>query len=482
MAGLFRFAKEVLGVDFYPGQKDILRRWAKSGKRKLLAALGRRSGKDLMAATIAIWNALVEDYSGLQRPGERRFIIVVATRIEQAREFIRVVRELLQNAPEASLAEMVDSSASTLDEIVFKNNVVIRAMPCSSRSTRGLPISLLILNEVAHMSTTEEGFAAGKAVYRALTPSTIQFKDRGYIMLISSPLWASGIFWDLYQQGTTGADPELFVERRPTWEVNPTITRESLEPEFLADPDSARVEYGADFVEGAGAFLSAVAIRECVVTGRKALPPVPGIRYAAAADPAFAAGGDAFTFAIGHRVGTGDTAKFVIDRLESWRGKTSPLNSDAVLDEIAAIGKQYGISRITLDQYAVVPLSDGLRRRGITAKAQPLTSELKADIYGALKRAINTNAIELLDDPALHAELIHLEIRPTPSGKPRIQATGSFHDDRAMAIATVTHALSAQSNGLEYVRWLKATLAAEEAGRHEAAVKRAAAGPFAIAP
>jgi hypothetical protein len=240
----------------------------------------------------------------------------------------------------------------------------------------------------------------------------------------------------------TGTD--IFVAQKPTWEMNPTITRESLEDEFRADPDRANVEVGAQFLEGAGAYLTAVSIKECIAKERTALPVADGVRYWAAADPAFAAGGDAFTFAIGHRIGTGEESTCVVDRLESWKGKRSPLNSDSVLDEIAALAREYKVSEVISDQYAVIPISDGLRRRGVHLKAQPLGNELKADIFGALKRAINTARIELLDDPMLVAELQHLQIRPTPSGKPRIAAAPGFHDDLAMVVATLCHAMKAK--------------------------------------
>jgi hypothetical protein len=156
-------------------------------------------------------------------------------------------------------------------------------------------------------------------------------------------------FYDLFRAGETGADPDLFVTRRATWEVNAAIARESLEGEFQADPEGASVEYGAEFAEGVGAFLNATAVYECLVRCRRALPPLPGVRYVAAADPAFAAGGDAFTFAIAHRVGEGDAARFVLDRLESWRGRRSPLNSDAVLDEIVDLARFYRIRQVVSD-------------------------------------------------------------------------------------------------------------------------------------
>lgn len=442
MKGLVRFARETLGVELYPGQIQVLAEWAASGKRKAVLALGRRSGKGLMAAVAAIHNAVVPDYSGFLRPGETRFIVVVAVRQEQARESIRVIRELLRAAPDKDLRQLVDESRSTADEVVFKTGVVVRAMPCSSRSTRGLAISLLILDEAAHLSTVEEGFAAGAQVYRALLPSTAQFGEVGYVMATSSPLWCDGIFWELFQAGISGS-PDTFAIQRPTWEMNPTITRESLESEFIADPDSARVEFGAEFESGAGQYLATAAIRDCIVEGRtELLPAAEGPRYIAACDPAFAAGGDAFTFCIGHQVGSDVGATAVIDRLESWRGRKSPLNSDAVLDDIARLAAGYGVREVISDQYAVIPLADGLRRRGVHLRAEPLTNELKADIFGTFKRAVNLGAVELLDDPGLIGELIHLQVRPTPSGKPRISAAAGHHDDKAMVVATVVHAMT----------------------------------------
>ena len=442
-----RFARESLGVDLYPGQCEVFAEWESSGKRKGIFCLGRRSGKGLMAGIKSIHNAVVEQYGpGYLRPGETRFIVPVATRQEQSREQIRVIKELIANARDPRIARLVDQELSTLDEVVFRHGVVIRALPCSSRSTRGLPISLLILDEAGHMMTNEDGFAAGKRVYQALLPSTAQFKDRGYVMVTSTPLWADGIFWDLFLSGIKGAK-DTFVAQRPTWEMNPNITRESLEPEFMSDPDSARAEYGAEFVEGAGAYLPAPQIQACRIDGRRELQPDEATWYVAAADPAFAAGGDAFTFCIGHAVGKGEQSNVVVDLLRSWRGKQSPLNSDKVLDEIAEECGRYRIRRVISDQHAVVPLSDGLRRRGIKLIPQPLYNELKADIFGTLKKLLNMERIELLDDPLLVSELVSMQLRPTMSGKPKIQAASGHRDDRAMVVATVAHALFKPAQG-----------------------------------
>ncbi|MHB8689010.1 MAG: terminase large subunit domain-containing protein [Candidatus Dormibacteraceae bacterium] len=442
MRGLVRFAREQLGVELYPGQIEVLDEWAASGKRKAVLCLGRRSGKGIISATAAIFNAVIPDYSTHLRPGETRFIVIVATKEQQAREHIRVIRELLANAPDLDLRTLVDSAASTTDEVVFTNGVVVRAMPCSARSVRGLAASLVIFDEFAHFQTETEGYQAARTVWRALTPSVAQFKQDGYVLVTSTPLWPSGPFYDLFQQGMTGADSNMFVARRPTWEVNANITRADLDAEFLADPEGAAVEFGADFSQGLGAYLDPVSVHSCVKKGLRDLPPLEGVQYIAAADPAFAAGGDAFAFAIAHRQGD----DFILDRLQTWRGKDSPLNSDAVLDEIAGVARQYRVDSVVSDQYAIVPLGDALRRRGIVLRGQPLSNELKADMFGALKRAINLGQAQLLDDANLINELVHLELRPTPSGKPRIAAAAGHKDDRAMVVATAIHALAATAD------------------------------------
>lgn len=446
MKGLVRFAREHLGLELYPGQIQVLEAWAQSGARKAVLCLGRRSGKGLLAAVGAIFNAVAIDYSHYLRRGETRFILVVATREQQAREFIRVVRELLAAAQDPDLAALVDEAASTENEVVFRTGVVIRAMPCTSRSTRGLAASMVIFDEFAHMQSDTEGYQAARNVWRALTPSVAQFKEQGYVLVTSTPSWASGAFHDLVRTGEAGRDKNLFVIRKATWEVNSTISRDSLEGEFVADPESARVEYGAEFAQSGGAYLDPDVVLAAVVANRKYLPPRLGVRYIAAADPAFAAGGDSFTFCVAHRHGSGEDTITVLDRLESWRGKTSPLSSDLVLDEIAELAKEYRLQRLVSDQYAVVPLADGLRRRGVTLTAQPLTNELKADIFASLKRALNLGQVELLDRPDLVAELNRLEVRPTATGRPRIVGAGGFKDDLAMVVASVVHGLDSSSS------------------------------------
>ncbi len=453
MKGLVGFARRSLGLQLHPGQVDVLKAWELSGKRKAMLVLGRRSGKGILSAIAVVYNAVVPDYSDYIRPGETRFILAVATNLTQARDFIAQVRSLLDGAIDPDLVGLIDTAATNADEITLRTEagpVCISAMPCSSRAIRGRAASMIVGDEAAHMQTTEDGYQAGRSVWRALAPSIAQFGPKGYALITSTPLWPSGWFPDMFRAGESGADPDLFVIRRPTWEVrdgegiphSQPITRESLEGEFAADPEGASVEYGAEFSESVGSYLDAESVRDCVIPNRQHLPRLEGVKYVGAADPAFAQGGDQFAFAIGHLEGRGDKARVIIDRLESWRGVTSALNSDIPLDQIAELAREYDLEQVISDQYAATMIADGLRRRGVVLKQQPLDNKLKGDIFQSMKRLVNMARLELPDRPDLVTELLSLQLKQTKGGLPKIEAVRGARDDLAMVVATVTHALA----------------------------------------
>ena len=426
MKNLGRFARESLGLALFSGQLQVLEEWAESGKRKLLLCLGRRSGKGLMAVVAAIYNAVIEDYDGFLRPGEARFIVVVANRDEQAQEFIRAVREVLENALDPDLIAMVDWERCTLSQIVFKHNVIIRAMPCSSRSTRGLAISTVILDECGHFQTDSDGIGAGKAVYQALEPSVAQFGGKGYVMFTSTPMWRSGLFWEQYRNGTEGVDDQLLVIKRATWEMNPSITRESLEPNFRVDPDGAATEYGADFSAAEGAFLD---ILDILAAKRESgtLAPDAELKYKAAIDPAFQK--DSFAMAVAHKAKEG----VVIDGVWVWhRG-----GYEQTLDEVAGIAERYAIRTVRTDQFSSQPILEGLQKRKLGCDVIPWDNANKFEAFTRLKAALVTRQVTFPNDDRIVNELMNLEARPTATGLVRISASAGNHDDRASVIAAL---------------------------------------------
>ena len=185
------FARDVLGVSLHPRQKEALRGLA--AHQLSLLCLGRRSGKTLVACIWAVYDAVVRDLSEHVRPGEPRYVVVVATASDQARRAFQVVRSFF-DLP--LLSPLV--ARDTNEELHLTTGVVIKCLPCSARSTRGLAISTVIFDELAHFIDTENGYQAGEQVYRALAPSVAQFGDAGRIVCLSTPRGQRGIFWRLW--------------------------------------------------------------------------------------------------------------------------------------------------------------------------------------------------------------------------------------------------------------------------------------------
>jgi hypothetical protein len=427
------FARDVLGLTLYPKQAAILDEWDERRPAESVESLGRRSGKTLMAGARAVHNAVVEDYTGLLRPGERRYIVCVATTQDQARIALRTIGGLF--GASSRLASLVASE--TADEILLKNNVVIRALPCSARAGRGLPVSMVILDELAHFTTTEEGNAAGSRVYAALAPSVAQFGDKGHVIAISTPYAKQGAFWDLFQLAMSGQHPSMMAVQAPTWEVNPTIPQEWLDRQRAKDPDLYRVEYGAEFTAAIAGYLDGAAVWACVSVGVRERAPVEGQRYSFGIDPAYV--GDRFALVGATRIGD----RISVDVVRTWRGtRTQPVQHSAVLGEIKGLSDVYNRAGLHTDQFAAEPIRQGLSALGCSVTYAPWTNESKAAAFSALKQAINTGEIVLPDDAELVRELGALEIRQTAGGKPKIGAPSGGHDDIATALAAAVAALT----------------------------------------
>jgi hypothetical protein len=65
-------AARLFGVTPYPAQAEILREIDSGRYREIILCLGRRSGKNLMAAIIALHDALFRDLRRHTRRRERR--------------------------------------------------------------------------------------------------------------------------------------------------------------------------------------------------------------------------------------------------------------------------------------------------------------------------------------------------------------------------------------------------------------------------
>ena len=132
------FCREVLGLEPYEKQCEVL--MAMANHQRVVLAIGRRGGKTTITSAWSVYDSVLRDLRRYSRPNEPRYVLLVAASLSQARSLFRTISDMFK-VPD--LAGMVLSE--TMDELRIKNIhgelVVLRVMPCSDRSTRGLPVS-----------------------------------------------------------------------------------------------------------------------------------------------------------------------------------------------------------------------------------------------------------------------------------------------------------------------------------------------------
>jgi hypothetical protein len=258
---------------------------------------------------------------------------------------------------------------------------------------------------------------------------------------------AGAPLYDLMQIGKAGTDPRmLFSWYSGDYCTDPAFA--ALPPEQRANPSMASWVDGSRYIEqqrgrlpsgrfrrlhlnlpGApeGAAFDQGAVLACVVTGRRILPPQPGISYRAFVDMSGGSSDDA-VLAIGHREGR----IAIIDRVEKQIG-TPPLKPQAAVPHFARIMAEYGCAKVFGDSYG-----------GNTFRAEFYDARVaytpcyrdKSQLYEAFEPVLNAREVELLDLPTLIEQTVSLVWRGQ-----KIDHESNSHDDWINAVAGLVFAL-----------------------------------------
>jgi hypothetical protein len=171
-----------------------------------------------------------------------------------------------------------------------------------------------------------------------------------------------------------------------------------------------------------GAAFSAHAVMNAIVAKRHRLEPEAGVSYAAFVDMSGGSSDDA-VLAIAHR--DPESKRAVLDLLEAQTGRP-PFNPRDAVRKFAGLLSQYGLSRVTGDDYA----GQTFRRDFEAASIAYSIAPSKSYLYDALEPKLNAGEIELLDISELQEQLLTLVLR---GGK--IDHQPGDHDDYANAAA-----------------------------------------------
>jgi len=424
----------LLNTPLWPKQQKILEEFWQGNYSLAVWALGRRSGKTLMAAVTATYAAtmLADEYKRHLRPGERFYIVSVANTIDQAKIALQGVKDLINGSP--ILKPLI--VRETADTLELSNGAVFKALPASSRSGRGMACPLLIFDEIAHAVDTEAGNAAGSSLYQALSPSVAQFGSLGKILLLSSPWIQQGIFWNLFKQANSGQFPQMQVVQASTWEVNPTISHAWLEQEKARDPELFNIEYAANFSSSLSAFIDPQLV-EAAINHDRSLPPVSKFYrcYVLSLDPA-KGNRDSYTACIAHYEGE----RFVVDRFHefspSWGdGKKTQVNISEVESWILEHHKLYGFAAVVLDQYNSAATIQRLSGK-VPIMEQTWTVPSKTEAFSKLRELFNAGNIDLYPHTKAVQQLKNLIVKYRPNGTWSVSGgNGAAVDDYAAALA-----------------------------------------------
>ena len=380
--------------------------------------VGRRGGKSLIAAFVAVFLSCFKDYSQWLGPGEVATVMVIAADRKQARVVMRYIAGFIKGI--SMLRGMLVNQ--TKEQLELSNRVVIEVHSCNFRAVRGYTLAAAICDEVAFWRS-DESANPDSEVLAALRPALSTIPG-SLLMCISSPYARRGALWEAYQKHYGIDDDPILVWQGDTLGMNPSIDPSVIERAYEEDESNAAAEYGAEFRRDIETFVSREAVEACRIPDRLEMPFVPGVRYAGFVDPS---GGmqDSFTLGIAHE----QDGRAVLDVV---RERRPPFSPEQVTAEYAEVLKSYHVYQVEGDRYAGEWPREQFRKHGVEYKPSEAP---KSDIYRELLAPLNSGRIELLDHQRLIAQLCGLERRTARGGKDSIDHPPNTHDDLINAAA-----------------------------------------------
>lgn len=385
--------------------------------REAFLIIGRRGGKSLIAALVALYAAVFRRYR--LAPGERGIVMVIAADRRQARVVLRYLVGFIERSPR--LADLVERRVN--EAVHFRNGISIEVHTASFRTTRGYTVVGAICDEVAFWHS-DDSANPDTEILAALRPSMLTVPG-SLLLCISSPYARRGALWQAFKDHYAKDGDPIFVWRAATRVMNPAVPEDVIAEAYQRDEAAASAEYGAEFRRDIETFVAREVVEAAAVPERRELSPVLGVEYVGFVDPS---GGsqDSMTLAVAHAEASG---RVVLDLL---RERRPPFSPEALVQEFVAALRPYRIATVTGDRYAGEWPREQFRKGGV--EYEP-AAQAKSEIYKSLLPLLNSRRIELLDEPRLLAQLVALERRTARGGRDSIDHAPGGHDDVVNAAA-----------------------------------------------
>ena len=233
----------MIPFNMYDFQKDCIDDFNEHRFNIILKS--RQQGLSTLAAAYSLWLAIFK---------KEQSILVIATKLKIAQNFIVKVKSMLRSLPKwLILPEMVSNNKQ---EIVFNTGSQIKAIPTSEDAGRSESLSLLIVDEAAFVRNFD-------TIWTGIYPT---LSTGGRAIILSTPNGAGGQYYKLYTQAE--ANLNEFNAIKIPWHFNPDYDQVWFD-KMTANMSKRQIaqEFLCDFSTSGETFLDDVAIdwmRTCV--------------------------------------------------------------------------------------------------------------------------------------------------------------------------------------------------------------------------
>ena len=269
--GLPLTAEQLAIVKRFTGRDDM----PAEGFKEVYAICGRRAGKSIIAALIAVYVSCFIDHSAVLMPGESAVYMIIASDKRQARVILGYVTAFLTGVP--LLKKLI--KAVLKESVELTNGITIEIHTADFRAVRGFSCIGVNCDETSFWASDSNGASPDVEILNAVRPSLAT--TNGLLLCISSPWARHGVMFDAFKNyyGKTGAP--VAVWKASSRDMNETISQATVLAAYARDFTASQAEWGGEFRTDIEGFLSLEAVESCIVSGRHELPRLAGVTYAA---------------------------------------------------------------------------------------------------------------------------------------------------------------------------------------------------------
>lgn len=222
----------LIPFDTYDFQDDCVSTFIDN--RFTVIVKSRQLGLSTLTAAYATWLAIFQ---------KDKNILVIATKLSVAQNFIKKVKTILRNLPPwLILPQLITNNKQLLE---FSHGSSVKAIPTSDDAGRSEALSLLIVDEAAFVRNFDE-------LWMGLYPT---ISTGGRVVILSTPNGVGGQYHELFTNADAGLNE--FKAIRLPWDVHPERDQEWFERE-TRNFSSRKVaqEYLCDFASSGDTFLT----------------------------------------------------------------------------------------------------------------------------------------------------------------------------------------------------------------------------------